>query len=195
MMSGEDDGSRPLTLYILVTSNASCWVKLGSMDGSARARRVFPLPGGPFINTLWPPAAPTSSARLACSWPRISARSTPPERPGPSPFPDTESPSWPGWPAETGAIISSPRKCAATSARLFTGKTPTPSTSAASLASDEGTKTVVKPSSLPTTTMGRIPLVCRRLPSRDSSPRNMADSGTVGIWPELRRMAVAMGKS
>ena len=34
-----------------------------------------PVPGGPTISTLWPPAAATSSARLACAWPFTSARS------------------------------------------------------------------------------------------------------------------------
>jgi signal transduction histidine kinase len=32
-------------------------------------------PGGPIISRLWPPAAATSSARLAVSWPLMSARS------------------------------------------------------------------------------------------------------------------------
>ena len=45
------------------------------MPGSARARSVLPAPGGPVINTLCPPAAAISSARLACSCPRTSARS------------------------------------------------------------------------------------------------------------------------
>ena len=34
-----------------------------------RAISVLPLPGGPIIKTLCPPAAAISSARLALAWP------------------------------------------------------------------------------------------------------------------------------
>ena len=37
---------------------------------SQRANSVFPDPGGPIIETSWPPAAAISSARLASSRPR-----------------------------------------------------------------------------------------------------------------------------
>ena len=37
----------------------------GSMGGSLLASIVLPEPGGPIIRMLWPPAAATSSARLA----------------------------------------------------------------------------------------------------------------------------------
>ena len=40
-----------------------------------RANMVLPDPGGPCISRWWPPAAATSSARLAIGWPLISARS------------------------------------------------------------------------------------------------------------------------
>ena len=46
------------------------------MDGSRAASIDLPAPGGPIINRLWPPAAATSSARLALSWPLMSARSS-----------------------------------------------------------------------------------------------------------------------
>ena len=36
---------------------------------------LLPLPGGPIISRLWPPAAATTSARFANAWPRTSARS------------------------------------------------------------------------------------------------------------------------
>ena len=40
-----------------------------------RASMVLPDPGGPCMSRWWPPAAATSSARLAIGWPLISARS------------------------------------------------------------------------------------------------------------------------
>ena len=36
---------------------------------------VLPVPGGPVISTLWPPAAAISSARLAKGWPTTSLMS------------------------------------------------------------------------------------------------------------------------
>ena len=45
------------------------------MPGRRRASSVLPLPGGPTKSRLWPPAAATSSARLARSCPCTSARS------------------------------------------------------------------------------------------------------------------------
>ena len=46
--------------------------------GSRRASIVFPVPGGPPSRRLCRPAAASSSARRARSWPRTSARSGPP---------------------------------------------------------------------------------------------------------------------
>ena len=73
--------------------------------------------------------------------------------------------------------------------------TSSPSTSAASWASAAGTKTASYPSSRATITMGRMPLVCLRPPSRDSSPRKSEESGTSLICPELSSNATAMGRS
>ena len=67
--------SRPATLWIAVTSIASASASGGRMDGSRRASMVFPEPGGSEQQELCAPAAATSSARLACGWPRTSARS------------------------------------------------------------------------------------------------------------------------
>jgi hypothetical protein len=47
----------------------------GSSLGRHRASSVFPAPAGPISIRLWPPAAATSSARFAASWPQTSARS------------------------------------------------------------------------------------------------------------------------
>ena len=47
----------------------------GSSPGRHRASSVFPAPAGPTSSRLCPPAAATSSARFAASWPHTSARS------------------------------------------------------------------------------------------------------------------------
>ena len=57
------------------TSRSSEGESGGRMDGRRLASIDLPAPGGPIINRLWPPAAATSSARLAVSWPLMSARS------------------------------------------------------------------------------------------------------------------------
>ena len=48
-----------------VTSSASCFPKGGKIVGIRLASIVLPLPGGPIIKILWPPAAAISRARLA----------------------------------------------------------------------------------------------------------------------------------
>ena len=48
----------------------------GRMVGSRRASMVLPVPGAPTSRILCPPAAAISMARLACSWPRTSLKST-----------------------------------------------------------------------------------------------------------------------
>ena len=46
-------------------SSASLSVMLGKMPAKRIASILLPVPGGPLIKTLWPPAAAISSARLA----------------------------------------------------------------------------------------------------------------------------------
>ncbi len=48
-----------------VVSRLSAGVNGGRIVGSRLASRVLPVPGGPIIRTLWPPAAAISRARLA----------------------------------------------------------------------------------------------------------------------------------
>ena len=60
-----------------LTSSASCGVRSGSRPGRRAASIDLPAPGGPIISRLWPPAAATSSARLALSWPFTSDRQGP----------------------------------------------------------------------------------------------------------------------
>ncbi len=66
----------PATEAIIDTSNSSVGVSGGRIVGSRAASIDLPAPGGPTISRLCPPAAATSSARLALSWPLMSARST-----------------------------------------------------------------------------------------------------------------------
>ena len=49
----------------------------GRIPGRRCASMLLPVPGGPIISRLWPPAAAISSARRARGWPRTSARSGP----------------------------------------------------------------------------------------------------------------------
>ena len=92
-----------------VTSSASSRASVGRMPGSRRASIVFPVPGGPISRRLCEPAAAISSARLARSWPRRSARS------GTAPF--SMTPSSMG--SKAGASMR-PRKYSTTSARCRT---------------------------------------------------------------------------
>src|SRR5215207_8488009 len=70
----------PAALCTWVISSASSKLGGGRMPGRRRASMVLPAPGGPTISRLWTPAAAISSARLASSWPRTSARSGSPAR-------------------------------------------------------------------------------------------------------------------
>ena len=66
----------PATLWIMLTSSASLGGRSGSRPGSRAASIDLPEPGGPIIRRLCPPAAATSRARFAVSWPLISLRSS-----------------------------------------------------------------------------------------------------------------------
>ncbi len=65
----------PASEWIIETSSTSAGSSGGRIDGSRAASIDLPEPGGPTISRLWPPAAAISSARLARSWPLMSARS------------------------------------------------------------------------------------------------------------------------
>src|SRR5579875_3184255 len=68
---------------------------------------------------------------------------------------------------------------------------------AASIASAAGTKTVFTFLSAARATIGRMPLVCRTLPSRDSSPRKRLSPvcSSAGICPEAVSIPMAIGRS
>ncbi len=61
----------PRTLQTWLVSMDSSRVREGRMIGSLRASMLLPLPGGPSMRRLCPPAAATSRARLAWRWPLI----------------------------------------------------------------------------------------------------------------------------
>ena len=130
---------------------------------------------------------------MACSWPLMSARSTPPETAALTG--SDADPRRPVGSPDRGSIGSSPRRCATSWAKWPTAITVTPSTSAASSASAAGTNTVSKPSCLATATIGRMPFVCLTPPSSESSPRNRDASGIDGTCPELSSTARAIGRS
>jgi len=60
---------------IIETSRSSAGDSGGRIEGSRAASIDLPEPGGPIIRRLWPPAAATSRARFALSWPLMSSRS------------------------------------------------------------------------------------------------------------------------
>ena len=66
----------PATEAIIEISSSSGGESGGRIEGSRAASIDLPAPGGPTIRRLWPPAAAISSARLALSWPLMSARSS-----------------------------------------------------------------------------------------------------------------------
>ena len=119
--------------------------------------------------------------------------STRPDTPDPALSPAPFMETAPAGSAES--IWPSPLRWETSSASVATGTTSTPVTNTASWASMAGTKTFRYPCSLATATMGRMPFVCLRPPSRASSPRKIADSGSCATWPEESSTASAMGRS
>ena len=100
----------PATEWISVASVISRRLMSGRMPGRRLASMLLPAPGGPIIRTLCPPAAATSSARLTFSCALTSAKSG---RGAPS-----YASSAGGSAGDSGA---SPRRCASSSARFWTG--------------------------------------------------------------------------
>ena len=74
-MTGLFSFVRPTIECMFVISRDSSISSWGRMVAKAFASMVFPEPGGPIINMLWPPAAAISSARFPCSLPRMCWRS------------------------------------------------------------------------------------------------------------------------
>jgi hypothetical protein len=120
---------------------------------------VLPLPGGPTISRLWPPAAAISRARLACSWPRTSARSAASSGGGASP----------GLAAGRGSL---PSRWLTQRCSEETPTTSSESTSAASAAFSSATARRRTPAARRQRAMGRTPVTGRTEPSSASSPMN-----------------------
>ena len=68
--------SSPATDAMLATCSMSAYGSGGSNPASRSASMLLPLPGGPIIRRLWPPAAATVSARLPNACPRTSPKSS-----------------------------------------------------------------------------------------------------------------------
>ena len=178
-------GSRPATLCIIVATIASSRVRRGMMPGSARASIVFPTPGDPTRSRLCPPAAATSRARFACTWPRISDRSVAPT----------------GAPAsgQSGSGISSgvpPDRTRAALLRLRTDRTRSPPRPCASRAFSGGRTIARRPALSAATATGRTPVTPRVVPSSASSPTKATRPRRRGsTWPTAARMPTAIGRS
>ena len=160
-------GSSAAREWILVTSIASARVSGGRSAGRRRASMVLPEPGGPRKSRLWPPAAATSSARLAVSWPRTSARSGPAATAGSSPSGATK-----------GAMGRLPSRCSIASARPRRGMTGTVPRAAASAALAAGSRS------------SRSPSRCAEVGDRQ---RRRAPGGRRRRAPARRRGAVPPG--
>ena len=169
-----------------LVSSASSQLIGGRIVGSRRASMVLPVPGGPTMKTLWPPAAATSRARLACACPWTSEKSA--SCPG----------TWPIQRDTSTSTRSSPpsRNPSTTWARLSAGWTANPWTTAASSAFSRGTHTASTPRLRASMAMGSTPRTGRTDPSSESSPRNSVRSRFLS--PEAgseARMTRAMGRS
>ena len=176
----------PATECTFVVSRASSSVRGGSIVGNRRANIVLPEPGGPIIRTLCPPAAATSSARFAVLCPRTSEKSR----------------------TEVGSSVNTSsafslygsmflyRKKLTASCRLFTGKTSTPLTIAASLPFAFGTMSPFRSSPLASILMDSVPRTGASLPSRESSP-TIRNPSTLfcEMLPEAARSPMAIGRS
>ena len=144
---------------------ASSLFKGGRIEGSARARIVLPVPGGPVIKRLCPPEAAIVSALLAASCPRMSARSC-------FVSADLKSISVLG----KGSSVLIPERCSNILVRFSVSKTFKPSIIAASRPLPKGTKISLKPSLLAFLASAKTPFMGRRPPSSESSPKNILPS-------------------
>ena len=149
-----------------------------------RASMVLPLPGGPKRSRLWPPAAATSSARLATSCPATSQRSSGGGKGGA------------GGASCRGGRGASPRAQATICATCLTAWTVSPSTTAASWPLASGTTRALAPARRAAMATGRTPRTGFTSPESDSSPRKWMPWSAAGgsSWLAASR-ATAMGTS
>ena len=149
------------TEYIFESSICSSISIEGSIPERARASMVFPDHGGHCMRILCPPAADMRSARFACSWPCIDAKSMVIVSRGRlmiSSFSDF-------------TISFTQVRVSMTSLRFSTPITSISGITDASGTFARGTNTCFIPSSLASITAGRAHWIWRTSPSSASSPR------------------------
>ncbi len=129
----------------------------GRMDGRRLASIDLPAPGGPTISRLWPPAAATSSARLAVSWPLMSARS------------GSASPGS-AMPASGRDRTWVPRKWLAMAIRLRGARIAMSPLAQAASGPEAAGQMSPRPSALAAIAAGRTPATGAMVPSSDNSP-------------------------
>ena len=154
--SGCSRESSPETEWMRVTSSASSGSRGGRIPGRRRASIVLPVPGGPASSRLCRPAAASSSARRARSWPRTSARSG---NAGSCPFSG----------GSYGDGSASPRRYAAASARCRTGTGSIPARDA-SAADSAAQSSRSAPARRAASATASTPPTGRTRPSSASSP-------------------------
>ena len=175
---------RPATEWMRVTSTASAAVIGGRIEGSRRASIVLPVPGGPCMNRLWPPAAATSRPGMSAFWPRTSARSS------------IGSGSTSAGGSGTGAGSARPASTSTASVSDSMPTTVTPGTSAASRARDRGTSSRSSRWRRVPSAIASAPRMARTSPVSDSSPTIAVPStASDSTWSEATRMAIASGRS
>src|SRR5690606_35030799 len=140
-----------------------------------------PTPGGPIMTRACPPAAATSSARLAPSWPATRSRE------GPR--------GWLGLArARAGGGAGPPRRKVATSFRWRKARAGSPARAASGPLASGTTTAWTCP--LRASAAARTPLTGRRVPSSPSSPRKPWPRARSGEpTPMATRMPAAMGRS
>ncbi len=148
---------------------------------------VLPDPGGPLISRWWPPAAATSSARRATSWPFTAARSSP-----------TCAWSVPGGRSVVGGVglppCESPRATEMASRSDRTTRV-CPWSAMPASAALSGDRRQGKPSCRAVSADASPPRAARTEPSRANSPSATTSQAVGGIRPAAPRTARAMGRS
>ena len=189
---------RPARLAMAALCSASGALMGGSRPAKRCASMDLPVPGGPDMSRLWPPAAAISSARLAAAWPFTSARSG---YWGAAAGVAPASLAQPLAASEAGGGAPSGRNCATTSSKWRARYTSMPGASAASSALPGGSTRRTRAASFVcaacrAAAVASAPRTGRSSPESDSSPANSQPASLrPSIWPLAARMPSAMGRS
>ena len=158
------------------------------IEGRRLAAIDLPLPGGPIMSTLWPPAAATSSARFSARWPRSWAKSSPSggsaasQSPGVQPLGHGRAVAAPGMRRARARCRPGPRP----------GRRPAPPPPALS----GGTTIPSHPAVAAASAIAIAPRTRRTDPSRPSSPQNAWPARrSGGACPEAASSAAASARS